>query len=42
VAHYFKLATLQATIAHSFDKKVAGLKTRAGRGYGVSYLSTGV
>jgi len=41
VAHYFKLATLQATIAHSFDKKMAGLKL-AGRGMGVSYLSTGV
>ena len=31
MAHYFKLATLQATIAHAFDKKDAGLKT-AGRG----------
>jgi len=42
VAHYFKWATLQETIAYHFDKKVAGLKTRTGGGYGASYLSTGV
>jgi len=41
VAHYFKLATLQATIAHAFDKKDAGLKN-CGERCGDSYLSTGV
>jgi len=33
---------LQATIAHSFDKKLTGLKTLTGGGYGVRYLSTGI
>jgi hypothetical protein len=34
--------SMQAVIAHVFNKKVAGLKTLRGGRYGASYLSTGI